>query len=108
MDATGIVEALNKKFEWLQCKKGIHFVLLKSVKPALVKAYKEYSYILWYINNKKKYIVDTITITSRVVTDSEEKKIISNMEEELLLITYDILLNKDRLNLMLNGEFQGD
>lgn len=108
MDAVGIVEALNTKFEWMQCKKGVHFILHKEIEcNSFSKAYKEYKYTLWYINNGEKYKVTTISHTSRVVTEKEEIDMVRYMEELLLISILTLLLDHDNLTLMLDGRFKG-
>ncbi len=108
MDAVGIVEVLNTKFEWMQCKKGVHFILHKEIEcNSFSKAYKEYKYTLWYINNGEKYKVTTISHTSRVVTEKEETDMVKYMEELLLTFILTLLLDHDNLTLMLDGRFKG-
>lgn len=108
MDAVGIVEVLNTKFEWMQCKKGVHFILHKEIEcNSFSKAYKEYKYTLWYINNGEKYKVTTISHTSRVVTEKEEADMVKYMEELLLTFILTLLLDHDNLTLMLDGRFKG-
>ncbi len=108
MDAIGIVEALNKKFESMECKKGIHFILHKKIEcNSTIKAYKEYDYTLWYISDSKKYQATRIVYTARVVTEKEESDIVSYMEEQLLTATYNLLLDHINLNSMLDGSFTG-
>lgn len=108
MDAVGIVEVLNTKFEWMQCKKGVYFILHKEIEcNSFSKAYKEYKYTLWYINNGEKYKVTTISHTSRVVTEKEETDMVKYMEELLLTFILNLLLDHDNLTLMLDGRFKG-
>lgn len=108
MDATGIVEVLNNKFEHMGCTKGVHFVLQKYIldnKP--FKAYKTYTYRLWYINKRKQYIIGEIKHTNREVSDAEKKSNIKYMDSQLLIKVFSILMDNINLNLMLKGEFQG-
>lgn len=107
MDATGIVEVLNKRFEAMKCKKGIHFILHKRIDSKPIKAYKEYNFTLWYVNGDNKYPVTNITHISRVVTESEKNNAIKYMEEQLLMNIYSLLLDNVNLNSMLDGSFTG-
>lgn len=108
MDAVGIVEVLNTKFEWMRCKKGVHFILHKEIEcNSFSKAYKEYKWTLWYINNGEKFKVTTISHISRVVTEKEESEMTKCMEESLLTSIFNLLLDHDSLTLMLNGKFKG-
>lgn len=108
MGAVGIVEVLNTKFEWMQCKKGVHFILHKQIEcNSFSKAYKEYKWILWYINNGEKFKVTTLFRTSRVVTEKKESEMTKYMQESLLTSIFNLLLDHDNLILMLNGKFKG-
>lgn len=108
MNAVGIVEALNKKFESDGCKKGVHFILHKKISAnSTMKAYKEYDYTLWYINEGKKYQATRIVHTARVVTEKEEENIVNYMEEALLMRVFSILQDSINLKSMLDGSFTG-
>lgn len=108
MNAIGIVETLNTKFECIQCKKGVHFILHKKIEcNSFSKAYKEYKWTLWYINSGEKFRVTTLSHTSRVVTEKEESEMVKYMEELLLTFIFNLLLDHDNLTLMLNGRYKG-
>lgn len=108
MNAVGIVEVLNREFEYNGCKKGVHFILHKKISAnSTMKAYKEYDYTLWYINEGKKYQVTRVVHTSRVVTEKEEESIVNYMEEQLLLRIFSILQDSINLKSMLDGSFTG-
>lgn len=107
MDSEGIVEVLNRKFEAMKCKDGVHFILHKRVEDKPIKAYKEYRFTLWYVSRNTKYPVTCITYTSRVVTESEKNNIIRHMEEQLLMNIYSLLQDNINLNSMLDGSFTG-
>lgn len=108
MDAVGIVEVLNTKFERMKCNKGVHFILHKEIEcNNFSKAYKEYKWTLWYINNGEKSKVTTLSHTSRIVTEKEESEMIKLMEESLLALIFNLLLDHDNLTLMLDGKFKG-
>lgn len=108
MNAIGIVEALNKKFESGGCKKGVYFILHKKISTnSTIKAYKEYDYTLWYINEGKKYQATRIVHTARVVTEKEEENIVNYMEEQLLMRVFSILQDSINLKSMLDGSFTG-
>lgn len=107
MDAIGIVETLNKKFESMECKKGVHFILHKEIEcNSFSKAYKEYKWTLWYINSGEKFKVTTLSHTSRVITEKEESEMVKYMEESLLTLILNLLLDHDNLTLMLDGKFK--
>nr|DAM97283.1 MAG TPA: hypothetical protein [Crassvirales sp.] len=108
MDAVGIVEVLNTKFESMNCKKGVHFILHKEIEcNSFSKAYKEYKWDLWYINNGEKSKVTTLSNTSRVITEKEESEMTKYMEESLLTFIFNLLLDHNNLTLMLNGRYKG-
>ena len=108
MDAVGIVEVLNTKFESMNCKKGVHFILHKEIKcNSFSKAYKEYKWTLWYISNGEKFKVTTLSHASRVVTEKEESEMTKYMEESLLTFIFNLLLDHNNLTLMLNGRYKG-
>lgn len=108
MDAVGIVEVLNTKLESMKCKKGVHFILHKEIEcNSFSKAYKEYKWTLWYINNGEKFKVTTISHISRVVTEKEESEMTKCMEESLLTSIFNLLLDHDNLTLMLDGRYKG-
>lgn len=108
MNAIGIVETLNTKFECMQCKKGVYFILHKEIEcNSFSKAYKEYKWTLWYINNGEKLRVTTLSHTSRVVTEKEESEMVKYMEELLLTFIFNLLLDYNNLTLMLNGRYKG-
>ena len=108
MDAVGIVETLNIKFESMKCKKGVHFILHKEIEcNSFSKAYKEYKWTLWYINNGEKFKVITLSHTSRIVTEREELEMIKYMEELLLTFIFNLLQDYDNLTLMLDGRYKG-
>lgn len=106
MDAIGIVEVLNNKIKEYT-DKG-HFILHKEIEcNSFSKAYKEYRWTLWYIYNRSKHKVTTLSNTGRVVTDNEEANMISFMEAYLLSYIFDLLQDTNTLKLMSNGEFKG-
>lgn len=107
MEAVGIVNTLNKKFKWMNCKEGVQFILQKKITPSSIKALKEYDYTLWYINNGKKYQATRIVHTTRAVTEKEKDDTIKYMEEQLLISIYNILLDQNNLKTMLDGSFTG-
>lgn len=108
MDAVGIVEALNTEFESRGCKKGVYFILHKKISAnSTMKAYKEYDYTLWYINDGKKYQATRIVHTARVVTEKEEEHITNYMEEAILMRIFSILQDNINLKSMLDGSFTG-
>ncbi len=108
MNAIGIVEVLNAKFESMECKKGVHFILHKEIEcNSFSKAYKEYRWTLWYINNREKFKVTTLSHSSRIVTENEESKMIKYMEELLLTFIFNLLQDYDNLTLMLDGKYKG-
>ena len=109
MDAIGIVEVLNTKLESMKCKKGIHFILHKEIKyNSFSKAYKEYRWTLWYINNEDKSVVNTLSYTDKATTENEYSKINEYMEKSFLSLIYSLLLDNSNLNLMLNGKYRGN
>ena len=108
MDAVGLVDVLNTKLESMKCKKGVHFILHKEVEcSSFSKAYKEYKWTLWYINNEEKFKVTTLSHTSRVVTEKEESEMTKYMEDSLLTSIFNLLLDHDNLTLMLDGRYKG-
>ena len=87
MKAEDIIEGLNRHIE--EKRKGLgysvkgHLILQKTNKPhPIMKAYKEYNYFLWFINNGKKHIVCQVSMTDRVLTGQEDV-IIRKMNIEL-------------------------
>lgn len=108
MEAVTIVEILNKKFELMNCVKGVHFILQKLTKNNnSFKAYKEYNYKLWYLYNGQKHIIIDIKHTAREVSDSEKAENIKYMDEQLLLRIFSLFTDNININPMLKGEFQG-
>ena len=108
MDAVGIVEVLNTKFECMGCNKGVHFILHKEIEcNNFSKAYKEYKWTLWYINNGEKFKVTTLSHISRIVTEKEESEMTKYMEELLLDFIFNLLLDHDNLTLVLDGKYKG-
>ena len=108
MNAVEIVEALNKEFETKECKKGVCFILHKKISSdSTIKAYKEYDYTLWYINEEKKYQAARIVHIDRVVNEKEEKQVISYMEKALLMKIFSLLQDSNTIKSMLDGSFTG-
>lgn len=108
MNAVEIVNILNKKFESLNCKKEVHFVLHKVVNTnKTVKAHKEYDYTLWYLNDDKKYQTFRIVHSCRVTTEKEEENVIKYMESVLLTRIFSLFQDTDNLKSMLDGTFTG-
>lgn len=108
MDAVGIVEVLNTKLELMKCKNGVHFILHKEIEyNSFSKAYKEYRWTLWYINNGEKFKVTTLSHSSRIVTENEESKMIKYMEEQLLTFIFNLLQDHDNLTSILDGRYKG-
>ena len=108
MDAVGIVEILNTKLESMKCKNGVHFILHKEIEcNSFSKAYKEQKWTLWYINNREKFKVTTLSHSGRIVTENEESKMIKYMEEQLLTFIFNLLQDHDNLTSVLDGRYKG-
>ena len=112
MEAIDIVKTLNIYLEKEYNKSDrlipnqSEFILQKNTKDSIVKAYKEYSYTLWYVNGKQKIKVVTIVHSSRAVTEAEKECIEKHMNRELLLKCFS-LVNDKHFKQMIEGEFTG-
>lgn len=108
MNAVEIVEALNLKFELMNCAKGVHFVLHKQIEVnSVVKAYKDFDYTLWYVSEKGKYQVMRHAETARVVTEKEKEDFIKHMDRKLLIDIFSLFQDGVYLKFMLDGSFIG-
>ena len=108
MNAVEIVEALNLKFEMMNCAKGVHFILQKQIKVnSVVNAYKDFDYTLWYVNEKGKYQVMRHAATARVVTGKEKEDFIKHMDKKLLIDIFSLFQDNDTIKSMLDGSFTG-
>lgn len=72
-----IIEGLNRHIEERRKALNInttgHIVLQKSIKPnAVVKAYKEYNYFLWFVNKGKRHKILEVSMTDRVLSGQED------------------------------------
>lgn len=104
MEAVGIIDVFNK---FLGDIDGVVIVLQKAKMQTQVKAFKEYTWIVWYINNGKKYQLFAHNHTAREVTEAEERHNIKVMEEHLLSNLFNITQDNELLKSLRNGEFTG-
>lgn len=104
MEAVEIINTFNK---FLGDIDGVVIVLQRTKMQTKIKAFKEYTWIVWYINKEKKYRLFTINHSAREVTESEEKHNIKLMEESLLSNLFNIIQDDKLLKSLRNGEFTG-
>lgn len=104
MEAVEIIDVFNK---FLGDIDGVVIILQKTKTQAQVKAFKEYTWIVWYINNGKKYQLFGNNYTAREVTEAEERHNIKVMEEHLLSNLFSITQDSELLKSLRNGEFTG-
>lgn len=95
MEAVDIVEALNQYHE--EQGVGGQFVLQKKLEPnGTVKAYKELTFILWYINDKKSKVeVLRVNVINRMVSDKEIEFITKQVTTKLLVLIMKFLSSND-------------
>lgn len=104
MEAVEIIDVFN---EFLGDIEGVVIVLQKAKMQTQVKAFKEYTWIVWYVNNGKKYQLFAHNHTAREVTEIEERHNIKVMEKHLLSNLFSITQNVELLKSLRNGEFTG-
>lgn len=104
MEAVEIIDVFNK---FLGDIDGVVIVLQKTKTQTQVKAFKEYTWIVWCINNGKKYQLFAHNYTAREVTEAEERHNIKVMEAQLLTNLFSIVSDEKLLKSLRNGEFTG-
>ena len=104
MEAVEIIDAFNK---FLGDIGGIVIILQKAKMQTQVKAFKEYTWIVWYVNNGRKYRLFTHNHTAREVTEAEERYNIKVMESHLLINLFNTVSDEKLLKSLRNGEFTG-
>jgi len=104
MEAVEVIDAFNK---FLGDIDGVVIVLQKTKTQTQIKAFKKYTWIVWYINNGKKYQLFAHNHTAREVTEAEERHNIKVMEEFLLSNLFNITQDSELLKSLRNGEFTG-
>lgn len=112
MKVEEIIEGLNRYIEHERSTIGLnqkgHFVLQKIIKPHhTFKAYKEYTYSLWYIKNRDKHNIITIHNTEKVLNNQEDN-ILRKMNIDLCINLIKIIHNSNTLDLIIKGEYAGD
>lgn len=108
MRAEDIIEGLNKHIETVRRDKEIsakgHIVLHKEITPhSSFKAYKIFTYTLWFINDKKSYRLLTLQQNARVIESQEE-----NMIREMNIMFSTMLFNwigTSEYNEVIKGEY---
>lgn len=109
MESFDIISNFNNILRESGCKDSVRLVLQRTITPHdTIRAYKTYTYTLWYINGKDKHKVAVMEHTDRVATDSEASRMVKYMDDRLLEFTYRLLLGSDMtLKDMIDGTFTG-
>lgn len=111
MRVEDIIEGLNRHIEYkrnlLDLDTNSHLVLQRNNKPhTLFKAYKEYTYVLWFVKNGKKYEVIKVQITDKVL-EGQEECMLRRMNVELCTNIFNIM-NTDIYNQIIEGKYYGN
>ena len=104
MEAVDIVKVFEK---FLELPDNTILVLQKVKNQETIKAYKTYIWTLWYIIGKKRYSLLSLVLSSREVTETEERHNIGIMEKQLLSELFKLSRNNELLKSLRNGEFTG-
>ncbi len=110
MKAEDIIEGLNRSIEDKRSALKIntigHLVLQRTVKAhQTFKAYKEYTYIIWFVRDDRKYRVITLEETAKVL-DGQEESMIRKMDVELSRIIFN-WIGSNFYEQVIKGEFNG-
>lgn len=104
MEAVKILDVFTN---FLGNTKDITLVLQKTKKRALVGPFKEYAWIVWYINGNERYQLLVFVQTLREVTEAEETSNIEAMEKMLLEKLFDIVRDEKLFKSLRYGTFKG-
>lgn len=107
MRVEDIVEVFNEHIEAKRKEIGIstngHLVLQRTIEPnSTFKVYKTYELILWFVKNKEKQQVLSLSQTIRVISGQEEK---TNKDIDMLFTLGMInLIGSDKYEHIIKGE----
>lgn len=110
MKIEDIIESLNRHIENKRKELNInpksgHLILQKTVKPHEVfKAYKQYSYIVWFVYGGIKHRVITLNCVERV-TDGHEERVIAKISNELCVEIFN-WMSTDLYSQVIKGEYK--
>lgn len=106
-----IIEGLNRHIESRRENLGIgpmqgHLVLQKTVQPLNnFKAYKEYSFIIWFVKGKDRFRVLTLNHKARVIGGQEEE-LMKELIIELSEMIFD-WMGSNFYEQVVKGEYHG-
>ena len=111
MKAEDLVEALNIHIIQTRKSNNIdakgHLVLQRNIQEnSVFKAYKTYLYTLWFVVNRKKYKVLTVSLTNKVL-DGQEEGMIKDMDNRLCIALFE-LIDTDYYKQILKDEYYGN
>ena len=111
MKAEDLVEALNIHMIQTRRSNNIeskgHLVLQRNIQEnSVFKAYKTYLYTLWFVVNRKKYKVFTVSLTNKVL-DGQEEGMIKDMDNRLCISLFE-LLDTEYYKQILKDEYYGN
>lgn len=111
MKAEDLVEALNLHISQTRKRNNIdakgHLILQRNTQEnSTFKAYKTYLYTLWFVVNRKKYKVFTVSLTNKVL-DGQEEGMIKDMNNRLCISLFE-LLDTEYFKQILKDEYYGN
>ena len=111
MKAEDLVEALNIYIVQTRKSNNIdakgHLVLQRNIQEnSVFKAYKTYLYTLWFVVNRKKYKVFTVSLTNKVL-DGQEEGMIKDMDNRLGIALFE-LIDTEYYKQILKDEYYGN
>ena len=103
-----MVEGLNKHIEDIRVQRKIitdgHLVFQLTIAPhEIIKAYKKYEAIVWFVKDGNKYRVATVKQEAKVI-EGEDKFIMRVIYIELSRVLFS-LVNKEEFQQIIKGNY---
>lgn len=111
MSTEDIIEALNLYIEEQRRRLGIsirgHLVVHKTIDTASsFKAYKNYKYSVYYIQNKNKHALFGVSLVDKVIGDKDEA-IVLKLNTELCKLIFKAI-KEGIIDEIIKGEYNGN
>jgi hypothetical protein len=89
MTAEKIIETFDG---WISTNvQPCHLILQKIITTKPFKAFKEYKYVVWNVEGKKKLDIANISTVAKSTNDSEEEQNHKEMDKRLLLTMIELI-----------------
>lgn len=112
MKIEDIIESLNRNIENKRIELNLdpilgHLVLQKTIKPhSTFKAYKEYTFTIWFVKNGTKHIIMKLANTDKVI-EGRDEMLVNRLSKELCYMLFN-WVGSESYKQIIKGEYNGD